>query len=111
MSAADAAERPAGSPLFQSMPLIGLMLAFDTSWRLFRDGHRRSEQVAELHELYRALASEINRLGMVEKFTGRFSFEGDAKEAFARCVELARGAGLEWPDIVEIVNKSGEAGK
>lgn len=108
---ADIAPQPSGSALFQSMPLIGLMLAFDTTWRLFRDGHRRSEQVGELHELYRAMAAEINRLGMVEQFTGRFGFKGDAKEAFARCVELARGAGLEWPDIVEIVNRSGEAGK
>lgn len=115
---APAAEAPSaelasgtGSKLFQSMPVLGLLLAFDTRWRLFRDSHRRNEGVAELHELFRDLSTEIHRLGLVEQFTGRFSFDGDAGEAFARCLELARGAGLQWPEIVEIVNRSGEAGK
>ena len=64
-----------------------------------------------LHELYRDLSAEIHRLGLVEQFTARHGFKGDAKAAFVRCLELARGAGLEWPDVVEIVNAAGEARK
>jgi len=108
---AQGSAEPTGSAVFQRMPLIGMLLAFDTHWRLFRDGHRRNGAVADLHELYRELAAECHRLGLVEQFTGRLSFQGDAKEAFARCVELARGAGVTWPEIVEVVNKAGEAGK
>lgn len=106
-----AEDPPVGSPLFRSYPLLGLLLAFDTSWRAFRQSHRRNDDVAALHELFRPIAQEIHRLGMVELFTGRGSFQSDAKADFERCLELARGAGLEWPDIVEIVNKSGEAAK
>jgi hypothetical protein len=109
--AAPAAEPTSGSRLFESMPLLGMLLAFDTRWRAFRIGHRRNDEVAQLHELFRPMAAEIHRLGMVEQFTGRFSFSGDAKETFTRCVEAARKAGLEWPDLVEIVNKAGEDGK
>lgn len=114
MSAVDAphqAEPRPGSRLFESMPLLGMLLAFDTRWRAFRMGHRRNDEVGQLHELFRPMAAEIHRLGMVEQFTGRFSFQGDAKETFERCVEAARKAGLEWPDIVEIVNKAGEDGR
>lgn len=99
------------SALFESMPLLGMLLAFDTRWRWFRALHRRNDELAELHELYRDLSAEIHRLGLVEQFTARHGFKGDAREAFARCVRLAAGAGLTWPDIVEIVNKSGEAGQ
>lgn len=99
---------PATSALFESMPLLGLLLAFDTQWRWFRALHRRNDELAKLHELYRDLSAEIHRLGLVEQFTARHGFKGDAKAAFARCLELAIGAGLEWPDIVEIVNHAGE---
>ncbi len=102
---------PATSALFESMPLIGLLLAFDTRWRAFRQMHRRNDELGELHELFRNLSAEIHRLGLVEQFTGRLAFKGDAKQAFARCLQLAIGAGLEWPDIVEIVNSSGEVRK
>lgn len=108
---AQGSAEPTGSALFQSMPLLGLLLAFDTRWRAFRLGHRRNDEVSHLHELFRPLAAEIHRLGMVEQFTGRFGFQGDAKATFERCVESARKAGLDWTEIVEIVNRSGEAGK
>jgi hypothetical protein len=108
---AQGSAEPAGSALFRQMPLLELMLAFDTRWRAFRSIHRRSEDVAELHELYRPIMQEVHRLGMVELFTGRGAFKGDAKEAFERCLDLARGSGLAWPDIVEVVNRSGEAGR
>lgn len=115
MSAAEpvaaVAAEPKGSPLFESMPVLGMLLAFDMRWRLFRGAHRRNDEITELHELYRDLSAEIHRLGLVEQFTGRLGFKGDAKDAFARCLELARGAGLQWPDIVEIVNRAGEAGQ
>lgn len=104
-------DQPTGTKLFQSMPLLGMLLDFDTRWRLFRQIHRRSDEVDQLHALYRPIVAEVNRLGMVEQFTGRLSFEGDAKDAFTRCVEMARKAGMPWQDIVEIVNQSGEAGK
>lgn len=102
---------PATSALFESMPLIGMLLAFDTRWRWFRQMHRRNDELAALHELYRDLSAEIHRLGLVEQFTARHGFKGDAKAAFVRCVELAIGAGLEWPDIVQIVNNASEARK
>lgn len=104
-------QAPPSSALFESMPLLGMLLAFDTRWRAFRQMHRRNDELTELHELFRVLSAEIHRLGLVEQFTGRLGFKGDAKEAFARCLELAIGAGLQWPDIVETVNKSGEARK
>jgi hypothetical protein len=106
-----AAEPEIGSPLFRSMPLLGLVLDFDTRWRAFRQAHRRNDEVTELHEFYRPIIAEVHRLGMVELLTGRGSFDGDAKAAFERCLELARKAGLEWPDIVAAVNAAGEAGK
>lgn len=102
---------PATSALFESMPLLGMLLAFDTKWRAFRQMHRRNDELAALHELYRDLSAEIHRLGLVEQFTARHGFKGDAKAAFERCVELAVGAGLEWPDIVQIVNNASEARK
>jgi hypothetical protein len=108
-----AAQPELGSALYRNMPLLALLLAFDTRWRAFRQIHRRSDDVDELHELYRPILQEVNRLGMVELFTGRGggAFQGDAREAFTHCLDLARRSGLAWPDIVEIVNKSGEAGK
>ena len=108
-SAAAEPVAPTTSALFESMPLIGLLLAFDKRWRSFRQMHRRNDEVVALHELYRDLSAEIHRLGLVEQFTARHGFKGDAKASFVRCLELARGAGLEWPDIVEIVNNAGEA--
>lgn len=108
---AGATAEPTGSRLFESMPVLGMLLAFDMRWRVFRAGHRRNDDVSELHELYRDLSAEIHRLGLVEQFTGRLAFKGDAKDAFERCLELARGAGLQWPDIVETVNRAGEAGQ
>lgn len=115
MSAAEASAAEAvtatSSLLFQSMPLLGMLLAFDTRWRAFRTIHRRSDDVDALHELFRPMAAEIHRLGLVEQFTGRFAFQGDARETFALCLEAARKAGLQWPDIVELVNKAGESGR
>lgn len=102
---------PPASPMFERMPLLGMLFDFDTRWRAFRNAHRRNPEVDQLHELYRPLAQEANRLGMVDLFTGRFGGTADAREAFARCVDLARAAGVPWTDIVEVVNRSGEAGK
>lgn len=109
--AVDDAAPPIGPDPFETFPLLGLLFAFDTSWRAYRIRHPRNEDLAALHELFRPLSAEIHRLGMVDKFTGRLSFKGDAREVFDRCLEVARGAGLQWPDIVEAVNKAGEAGK
>lgn len=109
--ASAAAEPAIGSALYRNMPLLAMLFAFDTRWRAFRQNHKHSAPVDELQELYRPILAEANRLGMVQLFTGRGAFEGDVREAFARSVELARGAGLPWPEIVEIVNKTGEAGK
>lgn len=116
MSAVEAPAVEVAPPLiapdpFETFPLLGLLFAFDTSWRAYRNRHPRNEELHALHELFRPLSAEIHRLGLVDKFTGRLSFKGDAREVFDRCLEVARGAGLQWPDIVEAVNKCGEAGK
>lgn len=108
---AEATVTPIGPDPFETFPLLGLLFAFDTAWRSYRARHPRNEELADLHELFRPMVSEIHRLGLVDKFTGRLSFKGDAQDVFARCLELARGAGLQWPDIVEAVNKAGESGR
>lgn len=109
--AAEAAVTPIGPDPFETFPLLGLLFAFDTAWRGYRARHPRNDELAALHELFRPMASEIHRLGLVDKFTGRLSFSGDVREVFERCLDLARGAGLQWPDIVEAVNKAGESGR
>jgi len=109
--AADAAPPPIGPDPFETFPLLGLLFAFDTSWRAYRNRHPRNEELHALHELFRPLSAEIHRLGLVDKFTGRLSFKGDAGEVFDRCLEVARGAGLNWHDIAQAVNRAGQAGK
>jgi len=98
-------------PALGVQPVIEKLLDFDTAWRRFRDLHRRNDAVAELHDLYRDLHGEVNRLAMVDLLTGRLVFEGDARGAFEQCLALARSAGLQWTDVVEIVNRAGEAGQ
>ncbi|MCA0303500.1 MAG: hypothetical protein LCH95_13945 [Proteobacteria bacterium] len=107
----DTASAATARPALGVQPVIEKLLEFDVAWRRFRDLHRRNDLVAELHELYRDLHSEVNRLAMVDLLTGRLVFEGDARAAFEQCLALARASGLQWPDVVEIVNRSGERGQ